>query len=84
MGKLYAHLYFSEGRGYVIEPYTDSPNTIGSIKAMCPPHTFRLPPDTGAGALGEALAGAHSDAVAGVPSEEPGFRFKELVRFAGA
>jgi hypothetical protein len=55
MGTVYMNLYFSETRGYVVEPYAGSPGTIGSIKAMRPPHTFRLPTDAGAGALGEAL-----------------------------
>ncbi|WP_165443683.1 hypothetical protein [Olsenella sp. Marseille-P4559] len=54
MGTVYMNLYFSETRGYVVEPYAGSPGTIGSIKAMRPPHTFRLPTDAGAWAR-EAL-----------------------------
>lgn len=82
MGTLYTHLYYNEKRGYVVEP-CGTLASWGAPAPLEPPHTFRLPPGTGAGELGAALDRAHASSLANRQMARGEFGLGKLVRFAG-
>ncbi len=83
MAELDTHISFNERRGYVIEPDGLSAEG-GAPMSLRPPHTFMLPADTSVAELGAALARAHKSSLANQAMPVgSGFRFRELVRFAG-